>query len=336
MKSNGDQADGHSFNASISGSGQFVVFESQAENLVPNDDNMFYDVFVYNRNTGKIRRVSVRSNGNQLENGDSFEPSISASGRFVAFESEADDLVGNDDNLFSDAFVHDRKTGKTRRVSVRSNGAEAGALSQDVSISANGRFVAFSSGADDLVPNDVNGQFDIFVHDRKTGKTKRVSVHSNGDQGELGGSFDTGVSGKGRWVIFESEAENLVSDDDNGYYDIFVHDRETKKTIRVSVKNNGDQAELDESYDPYISKDGRLRFSPVTPTTSCSATTTASPTSSSEAHFTERSAAGGRNAFRCFSIEGRLGRAAVAVARPNDPHHGGGTECFERGVHDIR
>ncbi len=107
VKSNGDQADGHSFNASISGSGQFVVFESQAENLVPNDDNMFYDVFVYNRNTGKIRRVSVRSNGNQLENGDSFEPSISASGRFVAFHSLATNLVSDDTNGTGDVFVHD-------------------------------------------------------------------------------------------------------------------------------------------------------------------------------------------------------------------------------------
>ena len=257
VRSNGDQAeDGNSYAASISGDGRLVAFESGAINLVAGDGNVFFDVFVHDRRTGKTKRVSVRSNGDEAEEGGSFDPSISSTGRFVAFQADATNLVSDDDNGFSDIFVHDRRRAKTKRVSVRSNGVEADDDSDDPSISSNGRFVSFESDAINLVADDDNGSDDIFVHDRRSAKTKRVSVRSNGDEAEGGGSYDPSISADGRFVSFYSAAINLVALDDNTNLDIFVHDRNTAKTKRVNLRSNGDQAEGGDSFAPSISATG--------------------------------------------------------------------------------
>ena len=132
----------------------------------------------------RTTRMSVRSNKDQGD-GASINSSISSTGRFVAFESLASNLVPGDVNNVRDIFVHDRKTGKTTRVSVRSNGEQGNIHSLQPSISADGRFVAFTLNATNLVPGgDTNTVPDIFVHDRKTGKTTRVSVQSNGDEAD--------------------------------------------------------------------------------------------------------------------------------------------------------
>jgi Tol biopolymer transport system component len=114
---------------------------------------------------GTTERVSVATGGAQA-GGNSAQPAISALGRFVAFSSDAPDLVPNDTNGVRDVFVHDRQTGVTRRVSVATGGAQAGGGSTIPAISAEGRFVAFASGTPDLVPNDTNGTQDVFVHTR--------------------------------------------------------------------------------------------------------------------------------------------------------------------------
>jgi Tol biopolymer transport system component len=196
----------------------------------------------------------VRSNGDQADD-ETIGPSISADGRYVAFESYATNLVDDDTNGTSDIFVHDRQTGDTERVSVRSNGDEANEQSYAASISADGRYVAFFSEATDLVDDDNNGTPDVFVHDRQTGDTERVSVLSNGDEAD-GFSFNPSISADGRYVAFPSYATNLVDDDTNGDWDVFVHDRQTGTTERVSVHSNGDEAN-EHSYVASISADGR-------------------------------------------------------------------------------
>jgi tricorn protease-like protein len=170
--------------------------------------------------TPTTKRVSVRSNGTQGED-ESLDPAISGNGRFVAFASGASNLVAGDTNDNSDVFVHDRETKKTKRVSVGSNGAEADGSSENPAISVNGRFVAFYSGASNLVAGDTNGASDGFVHNRETKETKRVSVRANGAQGD-GDSFAAAISGNGRFVAFVSGATNLVAGDTNNDYDVFV------------------------------------------------------------------------------------------------------------------
>ena len=254
VRTNGKQGDSESYVPSISPDGRYVTFESLATNLVNGDKNGAYDIFVHDYKTGKTARVSVRTNGKQ-GNGHSYDPSISSAGRYVAFESTATNLVNGDTNGVEDIFVHDQQTGETRRVSVRTNGAEGNGNSYYPSISSAGRYVAFESEATNLVNGDTNGAFDIFIHDRETGKTERVSVRTNGVQGDAG-SYLPSISSDGRYVAFESDATNLVNKDTNGVFDIFIHDRETGKTERVSVKTNGVEGDAG-SNNPSISSAGR-------------------------------------------------------------------------------
>jgi hypothetical protein len=190
--------------------------------------------------------------------GDSYDPAISADGRFVAFHSDAENLVSGDTNGQRDVFVRDRLAGTTVRVSVDSAGNQAtGDDSSDSAISADGRVVAFYSGAANLVADDTNGQDDIFVHDRQTGATTRVSVDSAGGEANGTGSYAVSLSADGRFVSFYSYATNLVANDTNGYVDVFVHDRQTGTTQRVSVGSAGGEAN-DGSYNPALSWDGRF------------------------------------------------------------------------------
>jgi len=262
VDSQGGQSNDASLSVSISADGRYVAFESYASNLVPEDTNLAADVFVHDRLTGQTERVSVNGVGSQ-GNSHSLGSAISADGRFVAFQSDATNLVANDNNNnyddcgFScwDVFVHDRLTGATERVSVDSAGAEANDRSRVGDLSADGRFVAFVSEASNLVPGDTNNNEDVFVRDRLTGITSRVSINSAGAQG-LGRSTEPSISGDGRYVAFYSHS-NLVSGEDTNFaFDVFVHDRQTGATERVSedgagVEGNGD------SFAPSISADGR-------------------------------------------------------------------------------
>jgi Tol biopolymer transport system component len=234
-----------------------VVFFSDASDLVPGDTNGGEgekDVFVHDRQTGATERVNVASNGTQADGGSS-TASISADGRYVAFDSDASNLVAGDTKNKRDVFVHDRQTGVTSRVSVANNGAEGNSDSLGGSISADGSDVAFYSKASNLTAHDTNAPTDVFVRDRGAGSTELVSVKSNGDQG-TGFSLRPSISSDGRYVAFTSNASNLVGGaDPNDDNDVFLHDRQTGATTRVSVAADGTVGNQ-RSQNPVVSADG--------------------------------------------------------------------------------
>ncbi len=211
-----------------------------ASNFVPDDTNKKVDVFVHDRWDGTTERVSVASDGTQ-GNENSQYPAISRDGRFVLFRSLASNLVSGDAKNANDYFVHDRLSGITEQVNIASDGSAPGATTAATpgGLSDNGRFVVFASSAN-LVPGDTNGKLDVFVRDRHLGTTESVSVASDGTEanGESG-RYGCSISADGRFVAFYSEASNLVAGDTNGDGDIFVHDRQTGITERVSVASDG-------------------------------------------------------------------------------------------------
>jgi len=249
----GNQASNHS---DISADGRYIAFDSFANNLVSGDYYGTKDVFVRDRSSGTTTRVSVASDGTEANNYSEY-PSISADGRYVAFASEASNLVSGDTNGYRDIFVHDLVTGETTRVSVSSTESEGNEFSYGATLSADGRYVAFSSEASNLVEEDSNNHSDIFVHDLDTGETTRVSVSSDGLQGNYY-SWGSDISADGNIVVFSSGATNLVPDDSNGFtQDVFVHDRTSGETTIVSLASNGTQGN-DVSENPSISSDGSI------------------------------------------------------------------------------
>ena len=254
LGSDGLQANEASSAPSISADGRFVAFQSLASNLVPEDTNDEYDVFVFDRQTDTVQLVSPAFDGSVADD-QSLRPSISADGRYVAFSSEASNLVADDTNGMTDVFVHDRQSDTTERVSLAWNGAEGDHNSTWASVSAAGRYVAFYSYASNLVQNDTNGLADAFVFDRQTDTIERVSVASDGSQAD-GGSSYLAISADGRYVAFNSTASNLVDNDTNNTSDVFVFDRDLDTTERVSVAGDGSETNY-ASYGPSISADGR-------------------------------------------------------------------------------
>jgi Tol biopolymer transport system component len=255
-----------------------VAFYAWPPDLGAGDTNDRVDIFVHDRQTNTTQRVSLSSSG--VEGNDtSWYPAISGDGRFVAFRSFASNLVSGDTYLCDppvgdpynceDVFVRDRDTDvdgifdeagavSTVRVSVSTSGTQGNNGSWDAAISSDGRFVVFGSAASNLVASDTNGKTDIFVRDRDTSTTIRVSVSTSGTQGN-GDSYSADVSDDddGRYVVFSSDAANLVSGDTNGKTDVFVRDRNTNTTTRLSVSTSGVQGD-NWSYAPTISSDGAL------------------------------------------------------------------------------
>jgi len=209
---------------SISADGLWVAFSTSANEQVPGDTDLEADVFIRDLSGGPIECVGVGSGGVQAD-GWSVSPALSSDGRFVVFSSLAENLVAGDTNGVWDVFVRDRLAGTTERVSTGSAGVEGNAQSYESSISADGRWVAFTSLASNLVPDDTNGLEDVFVRDRQAGTTGRVSLDSTGAEAELQ-SVSPSVSADGRYVAFDSPAANLVPRDTNNVHDVFLRDRE--------------------------------------------------------------------------------------------------------------
>jgi WD40-like Beta Propeller Repeat len=240
VSSAGQQANGSSHQAAVSADGRYIAFTSEASNLVAGDTNRQADVFWRDRVTGTTTRVSVGPGGRQA-NGDSHRAAVSADGRYVAFESYATNLVDGDTNNNSDVFVHDLTAGTTTRISVGSAGQQAHGASYEPAVSADGRYIAFSSFAPNLVIGDTNGSGDVFVHDLAAGTTTRISVSSAGQQGN-DHSLGSAVSASGRYIAFTSSASNLTAGDTNNQWDVFVRDLAAGTTARVSVSSAGRQA----------------------------------------------------------------------------------------------
>jgi len=231
VDSSGLEGDGGSYSPQISADGRFVAFYSDATNLVVPDTNETADVFVHDRDADdngiydepggiETTRVSVDSGGVE-GNGRSYFGYISGDGRMVAFLSRATNLIADDTNPFRDVFVHDRQTGETQCVSVSSDGEQGTGDTGSVSISGDGRFVGYRSAADSLVPDDTNGESDVFRHDLLTGQTVRMSVSFFGGQSN-GHSGWTALTDDGRTMAFYSDATNLVPFDTNTVSDVFV------------------------------------------------------------------------------------------------------------------
>jgi len=222
-----------------------------ASNLVSGDTNNTGDVFIYDRNLDSLQRVTnasgVQANGNLAA------PNISSDGRFVVFVSSASNLVAGDTNSYNDIFVYDREANSVERVSVSSAGAQSNNISQNGAPSSDGRFIVFKSTATNLVSGDTNAYSDIFLHDRVTHTTEKISMSSTG-AGTNQDSFEPDISADGRFVVFQSRASNLVSGDTNNTGDIFVYDRTTQITERISISNTGVQGNQS-SITPGISTD---------------------------------------------------------------------------------
>jgi Tol biopolymer transport system component len=229
------QANDHSSSPAISADGRYVAFQSGASNLVPDDTNDAGDIFVYDRTTGAVELISLAEDGSQA-NDASGEPGISADGRWVVFSSIATNLVAEDTNGLQDVFLRDRRTGRTSLVSAAVGGGAGNMMSMAPAISADGRWVVFTSSADNLIPEkdehtgekiaDTNGASDIFVYDRFGGRIRRVNLSSDGKESNHN-SNSPGISADGRWVVFWSLADNLVPGASRG---IYLRDRSTGTT----------------------------------------------------------------------------------------------------------
>lgn len=265
----GVQGAGASLLGSCSGDGRLVAFQSAAARLVESDTNAAEDVFVHDRASGALECMSVTASG-VTGDGASLGPRVSSDGRFVAFASDATNLIALDTNGVRDVFVRDRLQRATFCVSRASNGAAADGPSATgqyvgygsphhspytLDISADGRFVCFESLATNLAPNDTNNVQDIFVHDRVTGVTERVSVDASGAQSP-NAAFNARISADGARVSFWSLAR-LAPTDLNDHIDAFVRDRSLGSTLQASVGYSNFQSN-DHSFALDISGDGRF------------------------------------------------------------------------------
>jgi Tol biopolymer transport system component len=255
-----------------SANGDWVAFTSRASNLTsdPNQDradvptsngpSRVIDVFLRDLTTGSVQNatkmVSVNPQGIS-GNGRSFDPSVSADGRFVAFRSEASDLVTGDTNGKRDILVRNMQTNTTTLVSVGQGGAPANDNSDSPSISQDGRFVVFSSDANNLVPNDTNGKKDVFVHDLQAGTTTLVSFNQLRTASGNGDSFEPTISQDGRFVGFTSGASDLVPGDDNNSTDVFLYDIQSGALTLLSVNQAGRPAQGN-SRDTFVAPGGQF------------------------------------------------------------------------------
>lgn len=253
VSSTGVQGNATSRYVALNGDGCFVAFESAADNLVPGDTNNGRDVFLRDTLNGTTVLVSSSATG-VIGDGESIDASISADGRFIAFESYATNLVPNDTNGTADVFLKDMQTGAIERVSVSSGSVEGNGPSLSPSISADASRIVFETEASNLVPMDANGYQDICLRDRLAGTTERVSISFSGGQVHLGG-YDPVISADGGFVVFTSASSHLVLGDTNGADDIFLRDLTAGLTERISVGLQG-QGDGECTY-PAVSSGGR-------------------------------------------------------------------------------
>lgn len=256
VDSAGVEGNNHSQSPSITPDGRFVSFTSLASNLVPGDTNGTWDVFVRDRQGGITERVSVSTGGTEGD-AESGTPSISADGRYVVFMSLADNLVSGDTNGRYDVFLRDRSAGVTQCLSVTSSGSTGDHDSGNGAISADGRFVAFTSSATDLIAGDTNGMADVYVYDVQVGSLDRISMGYGGVEGNFDSAWPS-ISDDGRFVAFASFATNLIPGGTPFGQRAYVCDRRTSSIELVSTTTGGAIPSNGASTFPSISSAGRF------------------------------------------------------------------------------
>jgi Tol biopolymer transport system component len=226
--------------AFISADASLVVFASAAT-LDAADGNVFNDVYLRNLTTGTTGLVSTAFGGG---NADDFSgaPSITPDGRYVLYRSRATNLLaGADANNAMDIFLYDMVNDVTERVSLADGGGEANSHSETAGISDDGRYVVFDTSASNLIIGDANNAWDVFLHDRSTGSTVRLSEDAVGNGGN-GDSRAPSISADGSHVVFHSSANNLVAGDTNLKDDVFLYRLSDGALTRISVHSDGSQA----------------------------------------------------------------------------------------------
>jgi len=278
VDSAGDEADNQSSQPAMSANGRFVIYESGATNLVAADNNNAHDIFIRDRDSDgdgifdeggavSTSRVSIDSVGNEA-NAPSNNAAVSANGRFVSFTSSASNLVAGDGNNHADIFVHDLTNGQTIRLSTAADGVEANGDSDYSALSADGRYIVYTSSASNLVTTDTNNLTDVFLHDRdsdgdgifdEAGEISVTLISHNGGTQANADSFWPAISDNGQQIAFVSQADNLVADDTNSSFDVFVYGLSSGLVRRVSIAADGSEANNYSGYgDIAISENGRF------------------------------------------------------------------------------
>jgi Tol biopolymer transport system component len=251
---NGQSANGASRRPVVSADGRFIAFQSAASNLVAGDNNGAADIFVFDRQTGAMERVSLNASGAEA-NGESHSPAISGDGRYVLFVSSATNLSSITANPLENVYLRDRQTGTTTLISVGLDGQAANIHSGAPAISQDGRIIAFQSSASNLVENDNNNAADIFVYERETGRITAVSLNNHGHLGNRSSGAPT-LSADGRFVAFTSFAGNFSPISQLGYGSVYLRDRQTRITEQISRGYQGEEAD-GSSVGAVVSSDGR-------------------------------------------------------------------------------
>jgi uncharacterized repeat protein (TIGR01451 family) len=235
----GGQINANSVGA-ITPNAQYVIFTSIGYEVAKNDTNSSRRSAIYKRNlqTGAIERITHGIDG-QYPNGGVGGADASYDGRYIVYVSDASNLVPNDTNGARDVMLYDSVTQQTFLVSKPVGGGQSNGASSPAHISSDGRYIVFRSDASNLVTGDTNGQSDIFVFDNYTGALEMVSRSWTGGLSN-GFSKDPGICENGRFVVYTSEATNLVSQPHNGQRQIYVYDRQRQETFLASVNDSGD------------------------------------------------------------------------------------------------
>lgn len=247
-----------SFAPAASFDGRYVVFLSTRNDLVQADNNRAVDVFLKDRDTDQIILVSVNLDGTGSGNGFSYNPTVSDDGRYVLFESQANDLVPDDLNNAADVFLRDIVDGVTSMVSRRHNDARSGnGESRNSVMTGNALFIAFESDANDLSENDANGATDVFVLDRGSDRIELISRAQTGNGSANGAAANPALSADGRYVVFETRATDAVPGDTDTLSDIVLFDRADRRNYLVS-EGSSDSQTPSPAYNPSISASGRF------------------------------------------------------------------------------
>ena len=244
----------------ITPDGRYVLFYSEATDIVPLGAVRTSDIFVRDLVTGQTKMASINLAGTPSTQGSRFGL-ISDNGRFVVFTGFANNIVSNDTNSSEDVFIRDMEAGTTKLVSLNAAGTASGALggSDLLDMTPDARFIVFISHAQDLtsIPDGNNLGRDIFVRDMVTNVTKLVSVNLAGSASGNGTSLEAKISADGRYVVFTSEASNLI-ENDTATRDVFIRDLQTNITKRVSTNATGTTGGNGESGGGIIDKGGRF------------------------------------------------------------------------------